>query len=108
MALRYMGFEQRQNTRVFSFQNTVDGLPPASFIVEVDLRLFSLHHLGIQEGPRLCENKICSNLRARCEHKIVLTSEDIRAYSDALVADEIRTAQIMKSRSRRARQDRTT
>jgi hypothetical protein len=37
MDLRYMGFDQTQNRRVYKFDYCAKGVPPAGFLVSADI-----------------------------------------------------------------------
>lgn len=51
---KYVGFEQRGNTRLYRFERMLAGESRASFTVNAEMSLFTKHHVGIQEGPALC------------------------------------------------------
>jgi cold shock CspA family protein len=52
--LRYIGFEHRGRVRIYRFERYLPGEAKRTFTVDVDLALFTKHHVGIQEGPALC------------------------------------------------------
>ena len=60
MELRYMGFDQKQNTRTYKFDGVANGQPTVHFVVTADLALFLANRIGIQEGPTLCAHKLSS------------------------------------------------
>jgi len=45
------------------------------------MELFLKHHVGIQEGPALCAQKITADLEADRQGDHELTNEDILAYA---------------------------
>ncbi len=63
MELRYLGFDQKQNTRQYKFDGVATGQPTLHYVVTADLALFREHRIGIQEGPSLCAHKLPPPLR---------------------------------------------
>jgi hypothetical protein len=63
MELRYLGFSQLQNARAYRFDVTEAGQAKRQLVVTVDLGLFRMHHVGIQEGPNLCAKKLAADLQ---------------------------------------------
>jgi len=62
--LRYMGFQQKQNRRLYRFDMNDAGTKSSiPHVVSVDMELFLKHHVGIQEGPALCAQKITPTWR---------------------------------------------
>ena len=73
MELRYLGFDQKQNTRTYKFDGVANGQPTVHFVVTADLALFLANRIGIQEGPTLCANKLllgCGTCCYRCQSGI--------------------------------------
>jgi hypothetical protein len=99
MELRYLGFDQALNARVYRFDLPAKG---REFIVTVDLALFRTHHVGIQEGPSLCARKLTSDLEKGWEGAHELTTDDLQAYADARTAAEVRKAE-MRGKFRRTK-----
>ena len=65
MELRYMGFQQKQNRRLYRFDMNDAGTKSSiPHVVSVDMDLFLRHHVGIQEGPALCAQKINADIEA--------------------------------------------
>lgn len=96
MELRYMGFDQTQNTRTYKFDRLIKGEPMARFLVTADMALFLRHHVGIQEGPALCAQKLTSDLECSAvSHE--LTNDDLRAYASARADAEARKAAIRRN-----------
>ena len=93
MELRYMGFHQEQNTRVYSFDCTADGKSAVRLAVSVDMRLFLKHRVGIQEGPTLCAQKLTADLASNSPEEHELTNADLVAYTADRAAAEARKAE---------------
>ena len=98
--LRYMGFDQAQNKRVYKFDCTAAGKSTTRFVVSVDMVLFLKHHVGIQEGPALCARKLNADFETVQEgeqglmHE--LTNDDLLAYVAVRTAAELRRAEARK------------
>jgi len=101
MQLRYLGFDQTRNARVFRFDIIVKGEATKQATVTVDLALFLTHHVGIQDGPTLCATKLSSDLEASVEGDHVLTAEDIRAHAQARSDADAKRAEARRSSYRR-------
>lgn len=93
MELRYMGFAQNQNTRVYKFDCIAKGESTTHFVVTADLSLFLKHHIGIQEGPALCAHKFSANPERIREHEHSLTNDDLLAYANIRAAADARKAE---------------
>ncbi len=100
MQLRYLGFDQLQNARVFRFDIITKGEVTRQAIVTCDLALFLQHHVGIQDGPTLCANKLSADLESSFEGAHVLTADDIRAHADARVAAETKRIEARRTHRR--------
>ena len=100
MELRYLGFDQKQNTRAYRFKGVSNGEPTLYFVITADLSLFLAHHIGIQEGPSLCANKLASDLQEpeRLNHE--LTNEDLVAHANARTQAEARKAEVRRNAAR--------
>lgn len=83
MEIRYLGFDQRQNSRVYRFDVRSDGRQTKQVSVTADIAVFRTHSVGIQEGPYLSGNKLTADLERGWEGEHELTAADIRAYADA-------------------------
>jgi hypothetical protein len=109
MELRYLGFSQLQNERAYRFDVTEAGHATRQLIVTVDLGLFRVHQVGIQEGPDLCARKLAADLEGCAEgtHTMAgsheLTNEDLRAYASARDGEEARKAGSRKGGVRRSK-----
>ena len=93
MELRYLGFDQLQNARGYRFDVLAKGDATRHCVVMVDLSLFRTHKVGIQEGPSLCAQKLTADLENCAAGAHELTSDDLRAYSDARAAADARRAE---------------
>jgi len=103
MELRYLGFDQLRNARAYRFDVTAKGEATRQFVVTVDLELFRTHHVGIQEGPTLCGNKLLTDLETSAEGHHELTTEDLRNYAEARANAELRKIEARKNGPRRAK-----
>lgn len=83
MEIRYLGFEQRQNSRVYRFDVRTDGRLTKQVSVTADIAVFRNQGVGIQEGPSLSGNKLTADLERGWEGEHELTAADLRAYTDA-------------------------
>jgi hypothetical protein len=101
MELRYLGFDQKQNTRQYKFDGVAAGQPTLHFVVTADLALFLAHRIGIQEGPSLCAQKLSCSHESATPVKLELTNEDLRAHVDARSVAEARKAEARKGGVRR-------
>jgi len=101
MELRYMGFEQKQNTRAYRFDGVANGRPTVHFVVTADLALFLANRIGIQEGPTLCAHKLSSAPERGTDTNVVLTNDDLRAHADARSMAEARKAEARRMGPRR-------
>lgn len=101
MEVRYMGFDQQQNARVYRYEVLEKGQPPRRFTVTADLALFLVHHVGIQEGPTLCSNKLTADLANNVEDGHELTGEDLRLHAAAKTQAEFQRAEMRKNSGRR-------
>jgi hypothetical protein len=106
--LRYLGFSQLENERAYRFDVTEGDHATRQLIVTVDLGLFRVHHVGIQEGPNLCARKLAADLEGCSEgtHATApfheLTNEDLRACASARDAEEARKVRSRKGGVRRS------
>jgi hypothetical protein len=101
MELRYMGFDQTQNTRNYKFDGVANGQPTVHFVVTADLALFLANRIGIQEGPTLCAHKLSSAQEPAASTSIVLTDDDLRAHASARSLAEARKAEARRMGPRR-------
>jgi cold shock CspA family protein len=54
VALRYAGFDQVDDARLYLFQHIVPGEKKKLFVVSAKMSLFVKYHIRIQDGPPLC------------------------------------------------------
>ena len=83
--LRYAGFEQTGNIRVYRFERISPGEDTETFVVNTDMTLFTKHRVGIQEGPALCLRLMLAELDAAggvspAGLQCSLTDRDMLAY----------------------------
>ena len=83
MEIRYLGFDQRQNFRVYRFEARASARETKEVSVTADIAVFRDHRVGIQEGPSLCGNKLAADLERGWEGEHELTADDVRAYAEA-------------------------
>ena len=81
--IRYLGFDQTQNSRVYRFDVRIEGRLTKQVSVSADIAVFRNHRVGIQEGPVLSGNKLTADLERGFEGEHELTAADVRAYADA-------------------------
>lgn len=101
MEIRYLGFDQEQNSRVYRFDVRIDGRPTIQLSVTADIAAFRNHSVGIQEGPFLSRNKLTTDLERGWEGEHELTAADIRAYADAKALADAQRAATRKAPRRR-------
>jgi hypothetical protein len=78
--IRYLGSEQRRNSRAYQFDVREKGQPSRQLAVTADMDLFRLNRVGIQEGPTLSGNKLSADLERGWEGAHELAEADARAY----------------------------
>jgi len=96
MELRYLGFDQSKNKRLYSFDHNAKGQPATRFVVSVDIALFLKHHVGIQEGPTLCAQKLAADLEADRQGDHELSNEDLIVYVNGRAAKEAQRAALRR------------
>lgn len=101
MALRYMGFDQAQNTRTYKFDCVADGEPATRIVITADLTLFQKHHIALQEGPGLCAQKLAADLEKPQPGGHELTGDDLLAHASARAAVAARQAEMRRKGARR-------
>jgi hypothetical protein len=99
--IRYLGFDQRENSRMYRFDVQTDGRPMKEVSVTADLVVFRDHKIGIQEGPLLSGHKLTTDLGRGWEGEHELTAADVRAHADAKVLADAERASARKARGRR-------
>lgn len=101
MEIRYLGFDQRQNARMYRFDVRIDGGLTKQVSVSADISVFRNHTVGIQEGPTLSRNKLTADLEQGWEGEHELTAADVRAYADAKAVADAQRAGTRKTPRRR-------
>jgi len=101
MEVRYLGFEQQQNSRTYRFEVIEKGQAPRRFVVTADLALFLTHHVGIQEGPTLSAAKLTADLDKNFDGAHELTGDDLRSHANARTLAEAHRAEMRKGTRRR-------
>jgi hypothetical protein len=99
--IRYLGFDQRQNCRVYRFDVRTDGRLTRQLSVTADIAVFRSHSVGIQEGPFLSGNKLAADLERGWEGEHELTAADVRAYADTKAHADAQRAEAHKTPRRR-------
>lgn len=93
MEIRYVGFDQTQNSRVYRFDVRAAGGTTKEVLITADMAVFRNHSVGIQEGPVLSAQKLTTDLARGWEGDHELTDDDVRAFADAkALADSQRGA----------------
>jgi hypothetical protein len=100
--IRYLGFEQRENFRVYRFDVNTDGRLTKEVSVIADIASFRSNSVGIQEGPILSRNKLTSDLERGWEGEHELTAADVRAFADTRALAEAQRAALRKAPRRRS------
>jgi hypothetical protein len=103
--MRYMGFDQTQNRRVYKFDCTAGDKSTMRLVVSVDMVLFLKHHVGIQEGPALCAQKLTADVEAQLQGDHELTNDDLLAYTAGRAAAEARKAESRRPGPNRRKPD---
>lgn len=98
MELRYVGFDQTQNTRNYHFERMAKGEPAMRLDISADLAGFLEHCIHIQDGPTLCAIKLASDLENRWSGQHQLTNADLVAH---VTARATAAALKIEARSRR-------
>ncbi len=101
MVIRYFGFEQRQNSRVYRFDVRIEARLTKQVPVTADMRVFRNHNVGIQEGPSLCGNKPTADMDGGWEGEHEPTAADVRAYADAKALADAQRASTRRAPRRR-------
>ena len=96
MDLRYMGFDQHDNTRAYKFDGVEAGHRIAQLVITADLTLFLKHHVSIQEGPDLCARKLTADLAGLEQQDHQLTNEDLLAFATSRADEQARKAEVRR------------
>jgi hypothetical protein len=106
MEFRYLGFSHQGNARVYRFDVVAKGEINRHLTISADISLFLAHHVGIQEGPTLCAQKLAADLEATLEttgetdHQ--LTADDLQRYAAARTLAANQKAEARRNVPRRA------
>ena len=103
MELRYVGFDQHDNTRAYKFDGVEKGQPIVRFVITADLTLFLKHHINIQEGPDLCAHKLSANSAAIGPKDHQLTDEDLLAFAAACADQKAHKAELRRKANQHRR-----
>lgn len=101
MEIRYLGFDQRQNARVYRFEIRTGGRVTQQASITADMAVFGGHSIGIQDGPVLCGNKLTADLARGWDGEHELTAADVRAYVDTKALASAQRASARKAPRRR-------
>jgi len=101
LEIRYLGFDQRENSRVYRFGVQTDGRTMKEISVTADMVVFRDYGVGVQEGPFLSGNKLTADLGRGWEGEHELTAADVRAHADAKAQAGAERASARKSPRRR-------
>jgi hypothetical protein len=99
--IRYLGFDQRLNSRVYRFDVRTEGRLTTEASVTADMAVFRTLNVGIQEGPMLSGNKLTADLARGWDGDHELTADDVRAYADTKALAEATRASARKAPRRR-------
>jgi len=100
--IRYLGFDQRENSRVYRFDVQPQGQPMKEISITADIAAFRNRGVGIQEGPILSGNKLTADLERGWEGYHELTDADVRAHADAKAQAEAERVSARRPPRRRA------
>jgi cold shock CspA family protein len=94
-AIRYVGFEQTGNIRLYKFERQVPREEAVSAIVSADMALFLKHKIGIQDGPMLCLRLVVAEIEGTnasedAPYRRSLTDHDMLCHLAARRAPEKR------------------
>jgi hypothetical protein len=99
--IRYLGFDQLQNSRVYRFEVREKGQPSRQLPVTANMDVFRNYSVGIQEGPTLSGNKLTADLERGWELEHELTAADVCAYANSKSLAEAQRAAARKNPRRR-------
>jgi len=98
--LRYMGFDQHDNTRAYKFDGIENGHHVEHLVITADLTLFLKHHVSIQEGPDLCARKLNADLAGLGQDDHQLTNDDLLAFATARADEQAHKAEVRRRANR--------
>jgi cold shock CspA family protein len=88
MRLRYLGFENEGNLRLYCFQRLTPREQAQTFLVEADLLLFRRHQVHIQEGPALCLKMLLVGLECAGDPRTLARCRLTQQHLTAFVASQ--------------------
>jgi len=100
--IRYMGFDQRENSRVYRFEVHTAGQSTKEVSVTADMVVFRAYRVAIQEGPFLSGNKLTADLERGWDGEHELTVADVRAHADAKALADAERANARKAPRQRS------
>jgi hypothetical protein len=93
--LRYVGFQHRENQRVYRYERISPGEATQNFSVCADLALFQACKIAIQDGPTMCLRILTAGLDAGQSTEAMasssLTEQHIRDYQATLPVPGLKT-----------------
>jgi len=95
--IRYLGFDQRENSRVYRFDVHTGGRSMKEVSVTADMVVFRDYRVAIQEGPSLSGNKLTADLARGWDGEHELTVADVRAHADAKALADAERANARKA-----------
>lgn len=98
MEIRYLGFDQTQNSRVYRFDVRANGGLAKQVSVTADIAVFRDHRVAIQEGPLLSGNKLTADLEQGWDGEHRLTAADLQAYANTKALADAERASGRKQR----------
>ena len=101
MEIRYLGFDQRENSRVYRFDVHTGGRSMKQVSVTAEMVVFRDCRVALQEGPILSGNKLTADLGRGWEGEHELTAADVRAHAEAKALAGAERAGARKSPGRR-------
>jgi hypothetical protein len=99
--IRYLGFDQRENSRVYRFDVRTDGRLTRQVSITADMAIFRNHSVGIQEGPVLSGHKLTADLERGWEGDHELTAADVHAHAAAKAIADAERASARKTPRRK-------
>ena len=102
MELRYLGFDQTQNTRFYRFEKPVRGEAALRFVITANLAVFLENRIHLQDGPALCAFKLASDLENHQLGEHQLTNADVVAHVTARASEVAHKTELRTTRAQRA------
>jgi hypothetical protein len=91
MQFLFKGFQQNTDQRRFLFEGVEANYSRQDFVVTTDVKLFTKHHVHLQDGPLMCLHLLEMREPAVPAESVnmVLTEEDILTHIRAIQADQL-------------------